>query len=99
MSKAAGPNEGSFNKHDYYAVCDICGQRFWASTMKTQWDGAFVDDQCWSPYQDGDRSKVVKEDRRVPIARPRLFNADENQLATTPITGTSSNDGKWYVVE
>ena len=84
---------------DYPAVCDVCGTKNWASTMKMRWDGAFVDDDCFEPYHDGDRTKVIKEDRSVPVARQRNIVAADNQLATTPITGTSSNDGKWYVVE
>lgn len=97
MSKIVEVNK--LKKGDYYAVCDVCGTKNWASTMKVRWDGAFVDDDCYEPYHEGDRSKVIKEDRMVPIARNRDIVAADNELATTPITSTSSNDGKWYVVE
>ena len=97
MSKLAKPNEQRDN--DYYAVCDECARRFWASTMRTRWDGAFVDDDCWEPYHEGYKSKVIKEDRSVPTARNRNINAEDNQLAQLPPTAGSSNDGFMYVVQ
>jgi hypothetical protein len=92
MSKEAKPNE--LRAGDYYAVCDECARRFWASTMKVRWDGAFVDDDCWEPQNEGDKSKVVREKRNVPISRDRVFKAGDNELAVTP-----SNTANWYGYE
>ena len=98
MSKLAGVN--TLRDNDYYAVCDRCGRRFWASTMKVDpYDQAFVDDDCYDGKHDGDRSKVIYEDRKVPIARDRTIVAADNSFAQTPATAGSSNDGLWYVVE
>lgn len=97
MSKKVHPNK--LRDNDWRAVCDVCGLSFWGSTMQHRWDGAFVDTKCWEPFQDGYKSKVIKEDRSVPTSRNRTFVASQNSLAQTPPTAGSSNDGLWYVVE
>lgn len=95
MSERALPNV--LKPGDYYAICDTCGQRYWASTMRTRWDGAFVDDGCWDPYPEAFKSKVIVEDREVPIARDRTYDST-NANDATPITIDSSNLNNRYVV-
>lgn len=82
---------------DYYAVCDVCGIKFWASEMSIRWDGLFVDRDCNDPYHGGDKVKIIKEDRTVPIARSRTFADGDNELETTPMTVAKSE--YWYVVD
>lgn len=84
---------------DWVAVCDVCGHSYLGSTMKPRWDGAFVDDDCWEPYPEAYKSKVIHEDRSVPVTRPRVFDSDQNTLATTPPTSDTDLDGFFYTIE
>ena len=86
---------------DYPATCDICGDRFWASTMK--WSAPntkngkeyFVDDDCYDPYQESNKLKVVNEDRSVPVARPYNVEASDSSNAGR----TAAQCEYWYVQE
>ena len=62
--------ERSYRKGDHLAVCDICGQTFYASKMKMQWDNLFVCKEDWSPRHPQDFVRAVPDDMSVEIARP-----------------------------
>ena len=42
------PYPGSYKHGDYRAVCDVCGQAFFASQMRMRWDEMFV---CQADYE------------------------------------------------
>ena len=56
---------------DYYAICDQCGFRYFASEMKMQWNNLFTCPQCYEEkhpqYVD---PKPLHEKQRVTIHRP-----------------------------
>ena len=69
---------------DHYAICDICGKRYYASEMRLQWDNLFCCKYCWSPkHPQLQPPKPLHEKQRVEINRPEK----EDVFITTPITG------------
>lgn len=84
---------------DHPATCDICGDRFWASTMRWSSPNSqggkqyFVDDDCWDPYHEGNKVKVVKEKRTVPVARPLVLDDDGPEYDAK----TAAETEFWYV--
>ena len=55
---------------DYNAVCDSCGRKFKASTMRKRWDGMFVCKEDWEPKHPQLSLKVHGDKQTVPIPRP-----------------------------
>jgi hypothetical protein len=61
---------------DYNAICDSCGRKYKASTMKKRWDGLFV---CENDYEirHPQLSLRVRGDKMVvPIPRPDDYDPD-----------------------
>jgi len=55
---------------DYNAICDSCGRKFKASTMRKRWDGMFVCKEDFE-YKHPQLSLKVRGDKQyVPIPRP-----------------------------
>ena len=63
---------------DWIATCDVCGRPYLASTLKTRWDGAKVDSQCWDPYPDSLKSPRLPKESRPSFVRPTNYVADPN---------------------
>ena len=55
---------------DYNAVCDSCGRKFKASTMRKRWDGMFVCKEDFEPKHPQLSLKVRSDKQQVPIPRP-----------------------------
>lgn len=55
---------------DYNVICDVCRFKYKASECKLRWDNLFVCPHCYEERQPQDFVKGVKDDPRVPIARP-----------------------------
>lgn len=55
---------------DYNAVCDSCGRKFKASTMRKRWDGMFVCKEDFEPKHPQLSLKVRGDKQQVPIPRP-----------------------------
>lgn len=70
--------KGSYNK-----ICDICGQKFKAHECRMQWNNLQACRVCFEKRNPQDFVKGVKDDQRVPIARP---DAKPDKFITTPIT-------------
>lgn len=75
----------AYKPGDYYAICDICGMRGYASEMRMTWNKLFVHsltcfDEKHPHFTD---PKPLNEPQRVPIHRPE----QEDVFITTPITG------------
>ena len=59
---------------DYNAICDSCGRKFKASTMRKRWDGLFVCKEDFE-YKHPQLSLKVRGDKQyVPIPRPESIN-------------------------
>lgn len=94
----------SFKLGDWVAVCDKCGFKRYASTMKTQWDDLFVCPECFDIRHPQDLIEGIPDDQSVPIARPDVnpsmgettLSATASKNATTvtltSVTGISDGD-------
>lgn len=61
---------------DYNAICDSCGRKFKASTMKKRWDGLFVCEQDYEIRHPQLSLRVRGDKIAVPIPRPDAENPD-----------------------
>jgi len=55
---------------DYNAMCDSCGRKFKASTMRKRWDGMFVCKDDWEIKHPQLSLKVRSDKQYVPVPRP-----------------------------
>lgn len=55
---------------DYNALCDSCGRKFKASTMRKRWDGLMVCSEDYEQRHPSDFLRVQKEKIAVPWSRP-----------------------------
>jgi len=55
---------------DYNAICDSCGRKFKASTMRKRWDGLFVCKEDYEIKHPQLSLKVRGDKQQVPIPRP-----------------------------
>jgi hypothetical protein len=59
---------------DYNAICDSCGRKFKASTMKKRWDGLFVCEQDYEVKHPQLSLRVRGDKQSVPVPRPEVIN-------------------------
>lgn len=74
---------------DANAICDVCGFQYKLSQLKKRWDGLMTCDIDWEPRQPQDFVRGVKDQRRVPDARPEPPDTFVTGFVTTPIGATS----------
>ena len=55
---------------DWNAICDSCGRKFKASTMRKRWDGLFVCKEDFEYKHPQLSLKVHSDKQSVPITRP-----------------------------
>lgn len=55
---------------DWNALCDSCGRKFKASSLKKRWDGLIVCSEDWEQRHPQDLLRVQREQISVPWARP-----------------------------
>lgn len=55
---------------NYNVICDSCGRKFKASTMKKRWDGLFVCPEDFEPRHPQLSLRVRGDKQTVPIPRP-----------------------------
>lgn len=70
-----------WKKGDNWAVCDVCGREFLASTLMKRWDGLVVCADDWEPRHPQEFVRAVKEDSRAK-GYIRLEPAEEWHLPT-----------------
>ena len=58
------------NLGDYNCICDSCGRKFKASTMRKRWDGLLVCKEDYEPRHPQLSLKVHGDKQTVPIPRP-----------------------------
>lgn len=56
----------------YRVICDVCGWKLWNYELKQRWDGQMVCEKDWEPRHPMDFLKSVKEDQKLPWARPQI---------------------------
>jgi hypothetical protein len=59
---------------DWNAICDSCGRKFKASTMRKRWDGLFVCHEDFEYKHPQLSLKVQGDKQQVPIPRPEPTN-------------------------
>lgn len=72
-----------FSHGNWNAICDICGQKYKGTELKMQWNNLFTCPTCFEPRNPQDFVKGVRDDMRVPIARP---DSKPETFITIPIT-------------
>ena len=55
--------KAQYDKGDWVALCDSCGRKFKASSLKRRWDGLMVCSEDWEPRQTQDyvRGRAEKQ--------------------------------------
>jgi hypothetical protein len=70
---------------DWNAVCDVCGFKFKASTLKDRWDGLKVCEKDWETRHPQDLLKIPRSEKSIPWANPEDTSGD--QAPTVADTG------------
>lgn len=83
-----------FTKHgDWNAICDKCGMKYKASTMRTQWDNLFVCRGCFDVRHPQDFVQGIPEDQTVSIARPDVISSmGSTTVKTTALKNATTID-------
>lgn len=61
---------------DWNAICDSCGRKYKASTMKKRWDGLFVCEEDYELRHPQLSLRVRGDKTTVPMPRPDAYNPD-----------------------
>jgi hypothetical protein len=73
-----------YRSGDWYAICDQCGLRGWASEMVKRWDGMMVHAAphhgCFEHRHPQDFVRAVPDNKPLPWTRPDL---DGSSIAPT----------------
>jgi hypothetical protein len=59
-----------YKKGDWLAICDVCGRKYKASTLRKRWDGLMTCQQDWEPRQPQDFVRGVAEHVAPPWTKP-----------------------------
>jgi len=59
-----------YAKSDYNTICDVCGFKYKASSLKKRWDGFMVCRKDWEPRNAQDYVRGVKDTQSLPWTRP-----------------------------
>ena len=76
---------------DWNAVCDSCGRKFKASTMRKRWDGMFVCKEDWEVKHPQLSLKVRGDKQYVPDPRPEP--TQDTFITFCTFEGTTSISG------
>ncbi len=71
---------------EWNAICDSCGRKFKASTMRKRWDGLFVCEEDFEIKHPQLSMRVQADKQMVPIARPDPVEDTFLTGFCTPIT-------------
>ena len=69
---------------DYSAICDVCGLKFKASSLKERWDGLKVCKQDYEVRHPQDFLRVIPEQTKLVWTRPE--STDTFTLVCTLVT-------------
>lgn len=70
--------EWKFVSGDNWAICDQCGFKYRASTIRERWDGLWVCPEDWEPrqpqdYVEAQQDKIVADIQRPPPEEIFIF--------------------------
>ncbi len=80
---------------DWYAFCDVCGRRFFGSTLLVRWDNVIVCSDDFEDRHPQDFVKSYKDTRTPPLIRPDQTKGEP--AAFDPEEPTTGDPG-WYDV-
>jgi hypothetical protein len=55
---------------NWNALCDSCGRKYKASSLRKRWDGLMVCEEDWEQRHPQDLLRVQREQISVPFSRP-----------------------------
>jgi hypothetical protein len=59
-----------YSHGNYNVICDLCGQKHKSTEVRMQWNNLLACNTCFEPRNPQDFVKGIRDDQRVPIARP-----------------------------
>jgi len=84
---------------DWYAHCQVCGGRYFGSTMVNRWDNLFVCTKCDEPRNPADTPVVIVDTRMPPrVSTMQLSNTLEFDSPTADSTDNWYNNGQGNIV-
>jgi hypothetical protein len=78
---------------NYNALCDSCGRKFKALSLKKRWDGLMVCEEDWEMRHPSDFLRVQKEKIAVEFARP--YPAQDTYIGTTCTVTETNGKADW----
>ena len=67
---------------DWNAICDKCGMKRKASTLRKNWEGFMVcADTCWEPRHESDFFRIKPDNQNVPWTRPEQADSSGTDIA------------------
>lgn len=82
---------------DWWAICDVCGEKHKASKMKKRWDGFMVCEEDFEQRHPQDFVKSKIDKIVVPWTRPRPIDSFILPLGLVDNVKTSSDSGQTYI--
>ena len=70
---------------DNNAICDNCGRKKKASSLKKTWDGFYVCSDHWEPRHPQDFVRAVRDDQTVKLNRPAVDPVFVGEAETLPL--------------
>ncbi len=70
---------------DNNAICDYCGRKKKASSLKKTWDGFYVCSDHWEPRHPQDFVRAVRDDQTVKLNRPAVDPVFVGEAETLPL--------------
>ena len=83
----------TYDKGNWLAICDDCGQKFKANILKLRWDGLMVCPADWEPRQPQDFVRAKIDIQAVPWSRPE---ASDYFIPEGTVNGTSGI--AWFAI-
>ena len=77
---------------DWYAHCQVCGRRFFGSTLHVRWDNLFVCDDDYEERNPADTPVIIVDTRNPPRVSKQLYTNNSVAYGET----TATNTEYWY---
>jgi hypothetical protein len=84
------PSRNTYRRGDWLADCDRCGFTYYASELKTEWQGLKVCSVCHEERHPQDLLRIPRTERPVPWTRPpQYITVDVPGWTETVVDGTA----------
>ena len=88
----SGYTDGNYYKGgDWNAICDVCGNKLKASTLRQRWDGLMVCADDFEFRHPQDLMKAPPPERAIPWSRPEAPDTFITVNYISASTGTQEN--------